>query len=108
MKQRRDLPGHQLDDSDVTPSYAPARTSAVASLICAADRPRAAAAGSGGGTVSVPTVAPAKTYSLQGFQPAAPGRARAASDTLSFTIQQPSGKPLTATASAASRTPASI
>jgi hypothetical protein len=50
--------------------------------------------GSSGGGVSVPHVAPARTYSLQGFQPATavlPGRPA----TLSFTIQQPSGKPLT-------------
>jgi hypothetical protein len=53
-----------------------------------------ACGGSGGGTVSVPKVAPAATYSLQNFQPAAPvvpGRPT----TVSFTIQQPSGKPLT-------------
>ncbi len=50
--------------------------------------------GSGSGTVSVPSVAPARTYSLQSFQPAGPvlpGRPT----TISFTIQQPSGKPLT-------------
>jgi hypothetical protein len=49
---------------------------------------------SSGGAVSIPTVAPAKTYSLAGFQPAAPvlpGR----STTFSFTIRQPSGRPLT-------------
>ena len=51
--------------------------------------------GSGGGTVSVPRVAPARTYSLQSFQPAAPVVAGRAT-TLSFTIQQPSGGPLTA------------
>jgi hypothetical protein len=53
-----------------------------------------ACGGSGGGTVAVPQVAPARTYSLQNFQPAAPvvpGRPT----TISFTIQQPSGKPLT-------------
>jgi hypothetical protein len=50
--------------------------------------------GSGGSSVSVPQVAPARTYSLQGFQPASPvlpGRPT----TLAFTIQQPSGQPLT-------------
>ncbi len=51
--------------------------------------------GSGGGSgVSVPYVAPARTYSLQSFQPATPvvpGRPT----TLSFTIQQPSGTALT-------------
>jgi hypothetical protein len=51
--------------------------------------------GSSGGSVSVPRVAPARTYSLQNFQPSTPvlpGRPT----TLSFTIQQPSGNPLTA------------
>ena len=51
--------------------------------------------GSGSGSVSVPSVAPARTYSLQNFQPAGPvvpGRPT----TVSFTIQQPSGKTLTA------------
>ena len=54
-----------------------------------------AGCGGSGGSVSVPRVAPARTYSLQNFQPAAPvtpGRAT----TISFTIQQPSGQPLTA------------
>ncbi len=49
---------------------------------------------SGSGSVSVPAVAPARTYSLENFKPAAPviaGR----STLISFTIQQPSGKPLT-------------
>jgi hypothetical protein len=43
---------------------------------------------------NVPTIAPARTYELAGFQPlraTGPGAAR-----LSFTIRQPSGKPLTA------------
>ena len=54
-----------------------------------------ACGGSGSGAVSVPKVAPAGTYQLQNFQPAAPvlvGRPTM----LSFTIQQPSGHPLTA------------
>jgi hypothetical protein len=53
-----------------------------------------AACGGSRGAVSLPHVAPARTYSLQGFQPTAPvipGRPT----TLSFTIQQPSGQPLT-------------
>ncbi|MBV8430462.1 MAG: hypothetical protein JO244_04830 [Solirubrobacterales bacterium] len=50
---------------------------------------------SSGGTVSVPKVAPAATYSLQSFQPAAPVVAGRPS-LISFTIQQPSGKPLIA------------
>ena len=55
----------------------------------------AACGGSGGGTVSVPAVTPAKTYSLQSFKPAAPvvpGQPA----TISFKIQQPSGQSLTA------------
>ncbi|HLY48252.1 MAG TPA: hypothetical protein VKR21_03570 [Solirubrobacteraceae bacterium] len=55
----------------------------------------AACGGSGSGAVSVPKVAPAGTYRLQNFQPAAPvvaGRPTV----LSFTIQQPSGQPLSA------------
>ena len=51
--------------------------------------------GSSGSGVSVPVVAPAKTYQLSGFQPKAPvtpGRPT----TVSFTITQPSGQPLSA------------
>lgn len=54
-----------------------------------------AGCGGSGGAVSAPRVAPARTYSLQNFQPATPvlpGRPT----TVSFTIQQPSGRPLTA------------
>ena len=54
-----------------------------------------ACGGSGTGGVSVPTVAPARTYSLQNFAPAAPVVAGRPT-TVSFRIQQPSGKPLTA------------
>lgn len=50
---------------------------------------------SGGGAVSVPTVAPARTYSLEGFQPAG-AVAAGQPTTVSFAIQQPSGQPLTA------------
>jgi hypothetical protein len=42
----------------------------------------------------VPTIAPARTYELAGFEPQR--LARAGSARLSFTIRQPSGKPLTA------------
>jgi hypothetical protein len=54
----------------------------------------AACGSSSGGAVSEPTIGPARTYSLAGFEPGAPvqpGRRTM----LSFTIQQPSGKPLT-------------
>ena len=66
---------------------------AVASLLAAIGL--AACGGSGGRSVSVPTVAPARTYSLHGFQPAAPVVPRQPA-TISFKIQQPSGQPLTA------------
>jgi hypothetical protein len=49
---------------------------------------------SSGPGVSVPRVAPARTYSLQDFQPAAPVLAGRPT-TLSFSIQQPSGQKLT-------------
>ena len=52
------------------------------------------AAGCSSSQPSVPTVAPARTYELAGFQPlqvVRPGAVR-----LSFTIRQPSGQPLTA------------
>jgi hypothetical protein len=57
----------------------------------------AALAGCGsntGAAVSIPQVAPARTYSLSAFQPASPV-APAHTTLLSFTITQPSGKPLT-------------
>jgi len=65
----------------------------VASLLVAVGL--AACGGSGGGTVSVPAVAPAKTYSLQAFEPAAPVSPGQPA-TISFKIRQPSGQPLTA------------
>jgi len=54
-----------------------------------------ACGGSGSGAVSVPQVAPAGTYGLQNFQPAGPAVAGRPT-LLSFTIHQPSGRPLTA------------
>ena len=57
----------------------------------------AAVAGCGsssGGTVNLPKVQPASTYDLSGFEPAAPVRPGRPTQ-LSFTITQPSGKPLT-------------
>jgi len=48
-----------------------------------------------GGAASVPTVQPARTYALSGFQPSTPVRPGQPTQ-LSFTITQPSGKPLTA------------
>ena len=69
-----------------------ARGLAVATAVAAAVA--LAGCGSSGGGVTVPTVAPARTYSLVGFQPAGPVDARRTT-TLSFTIRQPSGKPLT-------------
>jgi hypothetical protein len=55
----------------------------------------AACGGSSGPAVSVPTVAPARTFSLSGFQPATAVTAGVPT-TVSFTIRQPSGGPLTA------------
>jgi hypothetical protein len=55
-----------------------------------------ALAGCGGSSsaVTAPRIAPAKTYSLARFQPAAPVTAGRATK-IAFTIQQPSGRPLT-------------
>lgn len=53
------------------------------------------ACGGSGSGLTVPTVAPARTYTLQGFKPTGavrPGQPT----TISFTIQQPSGRTLTA------------
>ena len=53
------------------------------------------ACGSGGGGPKVPTVQPARTYHLSGFQPS--GSVEAGKPvTVAFTIAQPNGKPLTA------------
>jgi hypothetical protein len=65
-------------------------------VVLAAAVPALAACGSSsGGAVSAPVIGAAKTFSLAGFEPAAtvvPGKPT----TVSFTIQQPNGKPLTA------------
>ena len=50
---------------------------------------------SSGGAISAPKVAPARTYSLAGFEPSAPVQAGRRT-LLSFTVEQPSGQPLTA------------
>jgi len=50
--------------------------------------------GSSPGVVSAPYIAPARTYSIAGFKPAGPVSAGRPT-TISFAIQQPSGKPLT-------------
>jgi len=53
------------------------------------------ACGSGsGGAVSVPKVAPARVFTLAGFEPSAPVQA-GQPVTVSFTVQMPNGKPLT-------------
>jgi hypothetical protein len=54
----------------------------------------AACGSSGGGSVSVPAVAPARVFTLAGFEPAAPVTSHH-TVTVSFTVQLPSGKPLT-------------
>jgi hypothetical protein len=53
-----------------------------------------AGCGGSGGTLTAPTVAPARTFTLSGFQPAAPVLAGRPT-TVSFTIKQPSGTALT-------------
>ncbi|HWF52135.1 MAG TPA: hypothetical protein VG294_15955 [Solirubrobacteraceae bacterium] len=53
-----------------------------------------AGCGSSGGTVTAPYIAPAKTFTLANFQPAGPVVAHRPT-AISFTVQQPSGKPLT-------------
>jgi hypothetical protein len=53
-----------------------------------------AGCGSSAGTISAPYIAPAKTFTLSGFQPAGGIVARRAT-TISFTVREPSGKPLT-------------
>jgi hypothetical protein len=54
----------------------------------------AAGCGGGGGGVATPTIAPAKTFSLGGFQPAGPVEAGKPT-VVSFSVVQPSGKTLT-------------
>jgi len=53
-----------------------------------------AGCGSSAPTLTAPSVAPARTYALAGFQPAAAVRPGVPT-TVSFTIKQPSGQPLT-------------
>jgi hypothetical protein len=69
------------------------RTALIAALVVAV--PAIAACGSSSGSaVNAPTIGAAKTFSLGGFEPAGtitPGHPT----TVSFTIQQPNGKPLT-------------
>lgn len=68
---------------------------AVLALLTTAPLTLAGCGGSGNSAVSVPRVAPAATYRLAHFQPkqpVVPGRPT----TISFTIQQPTGRPLTA------------
>ena len=52
------------------------------------------ACGSGGGGPKVPTIQPARSYHLSGFQPSGPVAA-GKPVTVSFTIKQPNGQPLT-------------
>ena len=60
-------------------------------VLCAA---LAACGNSSGGALSAPTVAPARIFTLAGFHPSAPVVAGRPT-TVSFTVQLPSGKPLT-------------
>ncbi|MGB0094534.1 MAG: hypothetical protein WBP81_18630 [Solirubrobacteraceae bacterium] len=65
----------------------------LALLLCASAAALAGCGSSSSGAVSVPTVAPARLFTLAGFVPtkAVPGRPT----TVSFTVQMPNGKSLT-------------
>jgi hypothetical protein len=78
-----------------TRANASRRGAAVVGSMLAAAAVLAGCGSSTGGGVTVPQVAAARTYALAGFQPAAPVLAGRPT-TLSFTISQPSGQPLTA------------
>ena len=70
------------------------RPGALATAVLAASALAAGCGSSSGGSVSIPRVAPARVFTLAGFQPAAsvtPGHPT----TVSFTVQLPSGQPLT-------------
>ena len=74
------------------PAVAPGDAVALGALIAAIVA--LAGCGSSAGTITAPHVAAARTFTLANFQPATPvvpGRPT----TISFTVQQPSGKPLT-------------
>jgi hypothetical protein len=53
-----------------------------------------ACGGSGSSPLSTPTIAPARTFQLAGFEPAAPVAANRPT-TVAFTVRQPNGSPLT-------------
>jgi hypothetical protein len=88
---------HEHEEQHMTPTRLTLSAGHALALLLATLLIALAAAGCGSsssGGVSVPKVAPARTYALSGFQPATPvvpGR----TTLLSFTITQPSGKPLT-------------
>ena len=71
-----------------------ARDAGALGLVLAALVMLAGCGSSGGGAVTAPYIAPARVASLASFKPAGPVLARRPT-TLSFTIQQASGKPLT-------------
>jgi hypothetical protein len=76
---------HRMSRALITTSLAATSFAALAVAGCG---------GSSGGALSVPQVAPARIFTLAGFQPARtvrPGRPT----TVSFTVQMPDGKPLT-------------
>jgi len=68
-----------------------AGTAGLAALVAAL---LAGCGGSSGGSITAPKLAPARQFSLAGFQPSGPV-ARGRPTTVSFTVQLPSGKPLT-------------
>jgi hypothetical protein len=71
------------------------RALAITGLAAALALALAGCGSSSGGGVTIPVIPPARTYHLSGFQPAGPVRPGAPT-TVSFTITQPSGQPLTA------------
>jgi hypothetical protein len=71
-----------------------AATACAAATVLAGAGLLAGCGGSSSGAVTAPKIAPARTFTLAGFQPAAsvaPGHPT----TVTFTVQMPSGKPLT-------------
>ncbi len=76
-------------------SQNPGRRTCMAALLIATLGLSSGCGSSGAGALTAPRVAPARVFSLQSFQPtraAAPGQPM----TISFTVLQPNGKPLTA------------
>jgi hypothetical protein len=78
----------------VGPAGSTTRRRAASAALLAVGAVLAAGCGSSGSALKAPTVGAARTFKLAGFQPTAPVKAGKPT-TVSFTIQQPNGKPLT-------------